>query len=695
MKTYKLFSLIILCLFISTPLVASSASSGDAVMVYGDFVITDTISTPSSNSPPAVYASASTDEDLSLQAASYGRSIIITEVGADQIELQNVASSTINITAYTLELTYDNASKVTIVIEEVIEIAVDAYYVLDSTNTNLNASTIDLQAGILELKSGSTSYQDVVAWGHLGKAPAIPVGSSISRSSLTPFQVGVQPEFVVSDDWSISTSTTLGTVNDVVAPELNLSSIILSELFSNGSDSFIEIINLANESIDIEDYTLYVNNSLVHTFAAETLTPSGTAIFETTDDVVTPTGNLYLYNSSGARIGQMGWNDLIAGFSFSRFLNFTYDYSEFDDMFVYDTEQQYDYRKIEVDSSFEWDYYDGYNAELSGFSYSEPTRDAFNINTLEILTVNASSFFTARKEDVGKWINESYAPVIGLYNVSVYNNGSLTIPHLNLYTYFDGGVDSPDPRVVKLPLFNWTNIEYEVFDFAPGDWLNVTVKVTTVQNGTAHNINFLTMNDIVVLDSVTSLNISQAKAKITGFFNPSRYEAGKAFIANVTLTNTGTYIAENINFTLRPGAIDSFGTDRLNRDDDFIWSHVFDEQELDVREAFDVSFNFTGVQNIWDPVKFVKIKFRITYSTKDLDDNLESFGYLKVFILSPSLFNPFAWENPFAFVIWVLTGIFSMWWVSRWFYRASKPKPRPEPTEYVYPENIVSEPDDT
>ncbi|MHA1910259.1 MAG: hypothetical protein ACTSYA_01070 [Candidatus Kariarchaeaceae archaeon] len=697
MKLNKLFSLIILCLFITSPLAASIASFGGDVIVNGEFVITDTTSYSTSTSPSDVYFSAFDDEDLSLQADSYTRSMLITEVGTDQIELQNNVASVINVSDYTLELTYGDASMVTIETNEVVEIAAGAYYVINTANSNLNASTIDLNEGILELRAGSGSYQDIVSWGHLGKAPAIPVGSSISRSSLTPFREGTQTEFVYANDWSISTSTTFGAANNVVASELGSSSVILSELFLNGTDGFIELINIGNESVNIEDYTLYVNSTLVHTFASQSLGSSSITSIDATDAVLTPTGNMYLYNSSGARVCQMGWNDLLAGFSFSRFLNFSYDYAKFDDIFTYDITQFGDYRKIEIDK-YDWDYDDGFTSLQSGFSYSEPSRDEFNVNTIQVLATNYSAFNTVRQEDVENWLNLNLTdiPVIASLNVSIHNNGSLTVPYFTLHNYFDAGfIGQGISSEVKLPLFNWTNIEYEVTDFAPGDWFNVTILIATSVNGTGHNINFVTIDNIVTADSYTLLNVTQAKAKVEGFFNPTRYESGDEFIANVTLTNEGTYIAENITFTLRPYAIDSFGTNRLQMSEGYSWSHYFGEElELDIRETVDVSFGFTGVKNVWDPVKFIKIKFEITFSTKDLGDDIKTNGYLKVFILSPSFFNPYAWENPYSFVIWVLTGIFSMWWVSRWFYRASKAKPRPEPTEYVYPDSVLSEMDD-
>jgi hypothetical protein len=703
MQFNKLFSLIIICLFLTSTLVSSSATPVDLI-IDGEFVITDTYSVPS-NLPSTASSSASADEDLSLQYAStdYTRYLLLNEIGAGQVELYNSYDSPVDISDYRFEYTSGNGSEVEIDISSIVSIPAGGYLVIDDTNSGLTASTFDLTSGILELKAKSWgAYDDVVAWGHLGKAPSIAVGSSISRSGLTPYVMVSQTEFVVANDWGISTTLTFGAVNDVVAPDLGLSSIILSELFSNGSDSFIELVNVANVSAEVEGYTLYVNSSLVHTYVAETLDPSETTTLNVTDSVLTPTGNMYLYNSTGARVCQMGWNDLIANFSLSRFFDYDFYYPELDNVFVNDpTVPILGFRTIVIDK-YDWNYTAGYTAQLSGFAYSEPSRDTLNVNTLEIHAANYSEFKTVRRHDVPFWMNQTTAPVLGFLNVSVFNNGSLTIPFFTLHTYFDGGITSPDPTVSKIPFFNWTNIEYDVTDLAPDSWYNVTIMVTAQQNGTAHNVNFITMNNIVISDSQTYLDVIRAKARVEGYFNPSRFKAGDDFLVNISLTNTGTDAAENVTITLRPEAVDSFELDRLTHNDTWISSPELpinadrDKPQLNVTESVFSIFGFKGTEDIFKPLTFVKISFNITYFTVDLPAFVQvSKGYVKIFILSPSFFNPFAWENPFSFVIWILIIIFSLWWISRWFIRASKPKPRPEPTEYVYPEDMISEPGET
>ena len=359
-------------------------------------------------------------------ASHYIRSMVINEVGIGLIEIYNNAYYSINITDYHAVLYLSNGSTFTIEINENVVVNYGSYYVLDNSNSNITSSIIDPTGGFLELKSRTWEHQDVVAWGHIGKAPALPDGASISRVKITEYEVGINLEWIVANDWSISLINTFGSENFVNNPLVDESPIKISEVYVDSEEGFIEIVNHGYFQINVEGHRLFLNGTLIHTFPDIILAVNETSSFQFNS--LSSIGNLYLYDKLGGRISQMGWDILKTGQSLNRFFDYTFDYSEIDDCFTYDEEQILSFRKI-IAANFDWDKTDGY-LSIKKMDVQNFSRDYivqfFEDKNYKVLEKKDIKF----KENQGFII--SYIDDSGTYNYNIY------IAPKNLRFHYEG-----------------------------------------------------------------------------------------------------------------------------------------------------------------------------------------------------------------------------------------------------------------
>lgn len=222
---------------------------------------------------------------LPAVAASPG-DVVINEFeakGTEWIELFNPGGSGIDISGWVLTDGED---------DEPLSgtIAAGGYFAIDTTlELSNNGDEIRL------FDSGSVLI-DEVAYGDRGGAPLPPFGTSTARSP-NGSDTG---DFAA--DWNVDVTPTKGLEND--GPGTNLGgSVVINEqnAFSPGGD-FYELFNPTATSVDLTGWSASDGDDIVT--ISGTIAPSGFSTF--TNLSISSVDVLYLWNSSGVRVDQLG-----------------------------------------------------------------------------------------------------------------------------------------------------------------------------------------------------------------------------------------------------------------------------------------------------------------------------------------------------------------------------------------------------
>jgi len=191
-----------------------------------------------------------------------------------------------------------------------VNITAGLYYVIDVSTLSAEMALSD-EADDLHLYDNSTGTPvlvDEVAWGKLGGAPDPPRDNSTARAP------NGQDTGNDAADWTIDTTPTLGSANDAPPADLCKGPIKINEILAKpeNESEFIELYNDGTKgTVDIGGWWISDGEDIY-------VIPSGTSILANNwwyrDERMNNVGfedyadNVYLFNSTGHRIDQMGWS---------------------------------------------------------------------------------------------------------------------------------------------------------------------------------------------------------------------------------------------------------------------------------------------------------------------------------------------------------------------------------------------------
>ena len=236
--------------------------------------------------------------------------IIVTEVrdapnGAEQVELFNQGSTTVNMNGWRLVTDGSNVSLS----------ALGSFFPLfyrtvgDPTLSNLKVDiTLGDEGGYVNVVDPSGKVRDSVAYGQLGVAPDPLDSESISR---------IYFGGVYIDSWTRTASSTFGFENKA-APHANKPNLLFNEVLfnsANPNNRFIELYYRGPGTLTMSGFTLV--GDTVSFLPTVVLTPTSPYhSIKPTDapslfSKMAPDGdNLYLYDSAGVMYDQVGWSSL-------------------------------------------------------------------------------------------------------------------------------------------------------------------------------------------------------------------------------------------------------------------------------------------------------------------------------------------------------------------------------------------------
>jgi len=245
---------------------------------------------------------------------------IATPTEEEAIELYNTTGADIDVSGWTVDWGYGSS---TITDSQVVPAG--GYLVL--TADNMLSLQISNDGTVLSLVTGTVTV-DSVGYGDDGGCP----------KPLYAFSVGRSPNGTDTGDdaadFNMAITPTLGTTNTHPTANLGGSPIRINEIMPNDTSGeerveFIELYNDSDTPVDIGGYMLHVDDdyyfaSGVTVTARSFYTVSGVTINDTAPylNLDPDEDNLYLYDNTGVRIDQIGWDArddvLVKGESFQR-----------------------------------------------------------------------------------------------------------------------------------------------------------------------------------------------------------------------------------------------------------------------------------------------------------------------------------------------------------------------------------------
>ncbi|MFW9993083.1 MAG: lamin tail domain-containing protein [Candidatus Odinarchaeota archaeon] len=150
---------------------------------------------------------------------------------------------------------------------------------------------------------------DEVSYGTMGRAPQPVNNTSVARLDDTDDD---------AVDWNLDLTPTMGSENDVPGVALGSSPVYLTEVYIDPGSGFIEMKNHGEGAINITDWFIVVDDI----YNITTPTVLNSSVLWVLDDIDYPVNmsinasadNIYLYNSTGSRLDQMGWNNATNNF---------------------------------------------------------------------------------------------------------------------------------------------------------------------------------------------------------------------------------------------------------------------------------------------------------------------------------------------------------------------------------------------
>lgn len=236
---------------------------------------------------------------------------IVTPTGSEAVEIHNEAGTTLDITGYKIILTAATWS----------DTGTFAAYTMAANEyksyprADLTTSTLSNDGLIIKITDGGGTTVDSVAYGYMGPVPAPIYNFSAARTASTGDMAA---------DWNMDTTPTMGSANDAPAADLGNSDVLLNEIYADTlATQFIELYNSSGSSVDISNWFVVCDDD--YYFPSSTSVPAnGYLVIYDTDWTATasffylePSENIYLFNASGVRLDQCGFEDVPADSSFS------------------------------------------------------------------------------------------------------------------------------------------------------------------------------------------------------------------------------------------------------------------------------------------------------------------------------------------------------------------------------------------
>ncbi|MFV2015966.1 MAG: lamin tail domain-containing protein, partial [Candidatus Heimdallarchaeota archaeon] len=348
---------------------------------------------------------------------------VVTGTPDERLELLNTLGTDINITYWTIWKSKSTAPywflDGNITANTVIP--ANGYYVLDKDNIDVVYSTwttgITLTNGgdTVVLNSSTGVIIDVIAYGNEGSAPVHPgPGSSIARVGTTGDN---------ASNWNIDLTPTLGSANDAPGTNLGGEDVVINEV--NTFEDWIELYNNnPTQTVDLTGWTIGSGTSNLFTmygsieplkhvvfYASDPLAPSSYSplFFSSTTD------QIYLYNSTGARVDQMGYNTKLTTQTWNRFPD----------------------GNLTVPSN-------GYNNLTSGFIALDPTNEGAARTFVNEFLINQSTVALNGAVDVAVQLQLTNGSTVGFANATVnvsLNNVATDLVYDAVSGYYNGTVD--------------------------------------------------------------------------------------------------------------------------------------------------------------------------------------------------------------------------------------------------------------
>ncbi|MCD6577913.1 lamin tail domain-containing protein [bacterium] len=218
------------------------------------------------------------------------------------IEISNSDIFPINLSNYSI-----NGS--TIINGTTINSGPNSFIALSSSDfTNSLESVIVLGAGTIVFGDTTGATINSISYGYQGGAPDFIAGYSLAKTQ----NIGND-----ADDWTIDPTPTMGSTNDAPIPNL-IGGVVINEVNPHFGNSFIELYNNTGGSIDISGYLLFAQDILTIPLSTVLNSASYYIIEESSYPVnfnLTTIdsqmhNNVYLFDDTGIRIDQLGWESV-------------------------------------------------------------------------------------------------------------------------------------------------------------------------------------------------------------------------------------------------------------------------------------------------------------------------------------------------------------------------------------------------
>ncbi len=229
---------------------------------------------------------------------------VVTPTSAEAIEIYNPNDSDVDLGTYFL--TVENVSFVdTIPINSGVVAPANGYVVVSDDNLGADLR-LPNEGAIISLYNGDGELQDMVGYGTMGPAPAPIYQWSAARVASTGNN---------AVDFNMDPTPTMGAPNDAPSTDLGNTTVYLNEVApgSGAKDKFFELYNAGDDAVDISGWIVVVDDDYY--------VPDGTVLgpgevfvvhqdqFPRYFDMDSNRDNIYLFNSNGERVDQMGWNE--------------------------------------------------------------------------------------------------------------------------------------------------------------------------------------------------------------------------------------------------------------------------------------------------------------------------------------------------------------------------------------------------
>jgi len=239
---------------------------------------------------------------------------VATPTDQEAVELLNSGANAVDLTGWTYNWQTDAEVKTWGLPAQ--EIAGGAFLVIDINNlTDLGGGSalIPNNGATMWIADGDGATKDEVAYGTKGAAP-----TPIYATSTARVKDGVDNDDNAGDfNWDAT--PTLGASNDVNGVALGSNEIRISEVYMNAEDDaadFFEYEVMADAALDITGWTIVLSAGGGDDYVIENgLMQPGLVAFEQAEfpeyaSELNVTGVIYLYDASGVRRYQMGWDGL-------------------------------------------------------------------------------------------------------------------------------------------------------------------------------------------------------------------------------------------------------------------------------------------------------------------------------------------------------------------------------------------------